>query len=198
MAEMLSLDQIDRESFAPGPSPMSGDARPVELQSGAVEHPDGRPCLALNDGWEMVAGGAADARLTGAWKDAMPAVVPGSIQTALLEAGRIPDPYVGRNDEIARKESFKTWWLRKTFERPASGGGERLVFGGICDSCAIWLNGMKLGEHKGMFAELRYDVASLLVDGENTLIVRLDPAPQRISTGEPNDFFHWHECRLAR
>ena len=67
--------------------------------------------------------------------------------------------------------------------------GERLVFGGICDSCAIWLNGEKLGEHKGMFAELTYDVSSILADGENTLIVRLDPAPQRIGSGEPNDFF---------
>ena len=64
-----------------------------------------------------------------------------------------------------------------------------LVFGGICDSCAIWLNGEKLGEHKGMFAELKYDVSSKLRDGENTIIVRLDPAPQRIGSGEPNDFF---------
>ncbi len=190
MPESLSLDQIDRESFAPGPSPMSGDARLVGLHNSAVEHPAGPPFLALNDGWEMVAGGALEARLAGAWEDAMPAVVPGSIQTALLEAGRIPDPYIGRNDEIARKESFKTWWLRKTFFKPsADAEGATLVFGGICDSCAIWLNGVKLGEHRGMFAELRYDVASLLVDGENTLIVRLDPAPQRISTGEPNDFF---------
>lgn len=189
MAEVKSLDQIDRESFAPGPSPMSGDARPVELLRGAVEHPAGPPCLSLNSGWEMAEGGDVDARLTGEWDDAIPAIVPGSIQTALLEAGRIPDPYVGRNDEIARQASFKTWWLRKTFERPMAAGGERLVFGGVSDACAIWLNGKKLGEHKGMFAELTYDVASILVDGENTLLVRLDPAPQRISEGEPNDFF---------
>ncbi|MDE2852831.1 MAG: beta-mannosidase [Chloroflexota bacterium] len=189
MAEAKSLDQIDRESFAPGPSPISGAARDIELRAGDIEHPAGPLILSLNEGWEMIEGGEAQERLTEAWTAALPAVVPGSIQTALLQAGRLPDPYVGRNDEIARAESFKTWWLKKTFERPAPGGGERLVFGGICDSCAIWLNGEKLGEHKGMFAELTYDVASLLLDGENTLIVRLDPAPQRISDGEPNDFF---------
>ena len=99
----------------------------------------------------------------------------------MLNAGRIPDPYIGRNDEIAREESLKTWWLRRKFKRPGEASGERLVFGGICDACAIWLNGEKLGEHKGMFAELTYDVSEILVDGENTLIVRLDPAPQRIS-----------------
>ena len=67
----------------------------------------------------MVAGGEESERLSGEWADAIPAVVPGSIQTALLQAGRIPDPYVGRNDEIARAESFKTWWLKKEFPAPA-------------------------------------------------------------------------------
>ena len=189
MSELLSLDQVDRESFAQGPSPIAGAARAIELRPGRLDHPAGPPRLALNDGWEMVEGGEESERLSGDWADAIPAVVPGSIQTALLQAGRIPDPYVGRNDEIARAESFKTWWLKKRFRRPAEGSGERLVFGGICDACAIWLNGKKLGEHKGMFAEIVYDVASLLNDGDNTLIVRLDPAPQRISEGEPNDFF---------
>ena len=189
MTEARSLDQIDRESFAPGPSPLSGAARSINLRPGGLEHPAGPPRLSLNDGWVMIAGGEESERLRGDWTDAIPAVVPGSIQTALLEAGKIPDPYFGRNDEVARAESFKTWWLKKRFRRPADGSGERLIFGGICDSCAIWLNGQKLGEHKGMFAEIAYDVASLLVDGDNTLIVRLDPAPQRISQGEPNDFF---------
>jgi beta-mannosidase len=189
MAEMKSLDQVDRESFAPAPAPMSGDARPVELAPAAAEHADEPLRISLDGGWEMAAGGAEGERLAGEWADALPAVVPGSVQTGLLKAGRIPDPYVGRNDEIARAESRKTWWLRKRFERPAETAGARLIFGGICDSCAIWLNGQKLGEHKGMFASLTYDVAANLVESENMLIVRLDPAPQRISAGEPNDFF---------
>ncbi|MCY3915112.1 MAG: beta-mannosidase [Chloroflexi bacterium] len=189
MTEARSLDQVDRESFAPGPSPIAGAAQAIELRAGGIEHPAGPPRLALNDGWVMVEGGEESDRLSGDWADAIPAVVPGSIQTALLQAGKIPDPYVGRNDEIARAESFKTWWLTKRFRRPAEGSGERLIFGGICDACAVWLNGHKLGEHKGMFAEIAYDVASLLNDGDNTLIVRLDPAPRRISEGEPNDFF---------
>ncbi len=189
MAEVKSLDQVDRESFAPGPAPITGAARAIELRPGDVEHQAGPSRLSLNEGWAMVAGGEESERLRGDWAGAIPAVVPGSIQTALLQAGKIPDPYVGRNDEIARAESFKTWWLKKSFRRSSDGGGERLVFGGVCDSCAIWLNGRKLGEHKGMFAEIAYDVASLLADGDNTLIVRLDPAPQRISEGEPNDFF---------
>ncbi|MCY3833387.1 MAG: beta-mannosidase [Chloroflexi bacterium] len=189
MTEIKSLDQVDRESFAPGPAPHADVPRVIELRRGGVEQPAGPLRLTLDEDWEMAPDGVANERLAGDWLDAIPAAVPGSIQTALFNAGRIPDPYIGRNDEIARAESLRTWWLKKTFEKPAGMDGARLVFGGVCDSCAIWLNGEKLGEHKGMFAPLTYDVASKLVDSENTLIARLDPAPQRISRGEPNDFF---------
>ena len=186
---MKSLDQIDFESFAPGPSPVEGDAKVIELAPGSTDHPLGPRSLSLDGEWIMAAGGSERDRLTGDWQDALPARVPGSIQTALLEAGAIPDPYVGKNDEIARAESRKTWWLMRKFQRPLDLAGEKLVFGGICDACAIWLNGAELGQHKGMFAEIKFDIAEQLVAGENTLIVKLEPAPQRISTGEPNDFF---------
>ena len=186
---MKSLDQLDRESFAPGPSPISGEAVVVELSPGNPTESRGPLCLSLNGEWRLAEGGAEAQRLSGTWQDAIPAAVPGSVHTALLTAGRIPDPYVGRNDEIAKKESFKTWWFMRRFERPADVNKARLVFGGICDSCSVWLNGQKLGDHKGMFAELEYDVSPCLAEGENTIIVRLDPVPLRISSGEPNDFF---------
>ncbi len=189
MTEVKSLDQIDLESYAPGPAPLSGDALSIALSPGGAEHAARPAWISLNDGWQLAEGGDPRERLAREWDDAIPAVVPGSVTTALLKEGLLPDPYIGRNDEIARVESFKTWWLRLRFEREAGMRDERLVFGGICDSCTIWLNGSELGAHKGMFAQLEYDVASLLVDGENTLIVRLDPAPQRYSSSEPNDFF---------
>ena len=185
----LSLDQADRDSFAPGPSPVDGRAKRIELIPGRTEHLSGPTSFSLNDDWIMAEGGSEETRLRGEWSDALPAVVPGSVQTALLAAGEIPEPYQGKNDEIARAESFKTWWLMRKFERPQDMTGETLSFAGICDSCVIWLNGEKLGDHKGMFADIVFDVSARLRDGTNSLVVKLDPAPQRISEGEPNDFF---------
>ncbi len=189
MGELKSLDQVDRELFGPAPSPVRGQADMVALSPGKFRDVNGPTRLSLDGEWLMAEGGTEEGRLSGLWKDAIPALVPGSVHSALLAAGRIPDPYVGRNDEIAKKESFKTWWLMRRFERPAEVANARLVFGGICDSCSVWLNGEKLGDHKGMFAELNFDVSSCLVEGENTIVVRLDPVPVRISSGEPNDFF---------
>ena len=73
----------------------------------------GPPCISLDSNWVLAEGGSEMERLSADWNDAIPAVVPGSVHTALLAAGRIPDPYVGKNDEIALQESFKTWWLMR-------------------------------------------------------------------------------------
>ena len=184
-----SLDQLDKEAFNPGPSPLDGVATTVTLHAGAGEHPHGPAVVSLDGIWELAGEGSEAERLNGRWSDSIPASVPGSVHTALLAAGKIPDPYVGLNDIIAREQSFRIWWLKRTFQRPQGRGHEKLVFGGICDACTIWLNGENLGSHKGMFGELVFDVASRLRDGENTVIVKLDPAPLRVSNKEPNDFF---------
>jgi len=184
-----SLDQVDKAAFNPGPSPMDGTATLVTLQIGGREHPTGPKVISLDGVWELAEGGSETERLSSDWPESIPVGVPGSVHTALLTAGKIPDPYVGLNDVIAKEESFKTWWLKRTFQRPQGISSERIVFGGICDSCTIWLNGEKLGSHKGMFAEIAFRVSSRLVDGENSLIVKLNPAPFRLSDKEPNEFF---------
>ena len=185
---MQSLDQLDRLAFDAGPSPIDGPASTIQLLPGVSSHPTGPDTLSLDGDWLMAAGGDMAGRLAGDFADGIAAAVPGSVQTALLHAGLIPDPYVGKNDEIARAESFKTWWLMRELECPSGLADARLVFGGICDSCAIWLNGEKLGQHKGMFTPIAFDVGSRLRQGKNQIVVRLDPAPYRVSQhGEPND-----------
>jgi len=186
---MLSLDQHDRANFNPAFSPLQRRPEIISLQPGVAAHPVGPPVISLDGAWDLAEGGTELARLSTVWTDALPAKVPGSVHTALMEAGRIPDPYVGRNDEIARTESFKTWWMKCLFIRPKDTVDTHLTFDGICDACTVWLNGHQLGTHQGMFADLSYRIEPYLVDGENTVIVRLDPAPYRESDNEPNPFF---------
>ena len=100
--------------------------------------------------------------MKGAWDDAIPAQVPGSVHTALVEAGRIPESTFGRNQIIARQESFKTWWMRYDFARPADMVGEKLMFGGVANRCTVWLNGEMLGSHEGMFGGPDFDIAAQL------------------------------------
>jgi len=64
----------------------------------------------LDDQWFIAEHSEETNGPTGEW---WPAVVPGSVHTALMNAGIIPDPYVGKNDSIARAQSFRTWWFKK-------------------------------------------------------------------------------------
>jgi len=172
----ISMNELDRRSFKPGPSPLESKARSVSLQKGTISHPSSAPFLSLDGNWELAEGGNVEDRLGKTWPDAISAKVPGSVHAALVEAGRIPDPTLGRNDAIAHDQSFKTWWFKRTFKRLPGATQERLVFDGVAIRCTVWLNGQLLGSNDGMFGGPEFPVASLLRD-ENTLIVKLDPAP---------------------
>lgn len=181
-----SMDQMDREEFAPQGSPLDGERICIDLRPGSPEMPAGPLHIALDGPWEMAADMVPDDRLGQAWPDAIEAPVPCSVHTALLEAGCIPDPYIGLNDEIAYPEGFRTWWLRKTFAHP--GDAAHLKFHGVFDACDVWLNGQHLGSHRGMFGEFEFPVAEHLAE-RNELVVRLQPAPFRLSDSEPSAYF---------
>jgi beta-mannosidase len=100
-----SLDEIDNKSFAAGPSPLGSKAVLVTLESGRSSHPAGAPVLALDGTWQMAEAGAERARLQNDWPDAIPAQVPGSVHAALVAAGKLPDPTIGRNQLIVAKAS---------------------------------------------------------------------------------------------
>jgi hypothetical protein len=48
-----------------------------------------------------------------------PANPSGTVRIALLEAGEIPDPYIGYNDEKSLWIEQKEWWFFKTFQADA-------------------------------------------------------------------------------
>jgi beta-mannosidase len=172
----ISMDDLDRESYHAGPSPMSTEGERISLTAGAAIHPDPPSMVSLDGQWRMAEGGSQEQRLSGDWSDSIPADVPGSVHTALDEEDLIPDPKFGRNDKIAHDKSFETYWFKKIFPRPKDAMKERLVFDGVAIHCAVWLNSRFLGEHEGMFGGPEFDVAGLLEEN-NTLIVRIDPAP---------------------
>jgi beta-mannosidase len=171
-----SMDELDRESFAIRSLPFDGDLTQVTLKPGDVSYPEKDSTVSLDGTWDMVEGGSQADRLQAKWEDVIPAEVPGSIHTALVNQGRLPDPSFGLNQKIARPESFKTWWMKKTFPRPESSEQNRLVFGGVCNRCSVWLNGALLGEHEGMFGGPEFDVSGQLKDS-NELVVKLEPIP---------------------
>lgn len=115
---------------------------------------------------------------TGQW---LPATVPGTVLTTLIDRGIYPDPYYGLNN-LAIPESLghHDWWYRVEFKAPQGSAGKHysLHFAGINYAAEVWLNGKRLGEVRGAFRRGDYDISSALhPEGLNALAVHILPPP---------------------
>lgn len=69
-------------------------------------------------------------------------------------------------------------WYARDFEIPASWNGRSVLlnFGAVDWHCQVWVNGKKVGEHKGGYAPFSFDITRALKSGKNSLLVKvLDP-----------------------
>jgi len=189
--------------------PLSGDplldyelALPV-VGAGAepVENAPPQPTptvLSLNGRWFMQSADPGAGIDNGYWAAGVdrsrwiPADVPCTVQSALLDAGLMPHPFWADNwfREVGgpapgwpmkrRGPEKLEWWLARGFDLPADWpqGPVRLAFDGVDYSARFFLNGQPLGAHEGMFGGPEFDVSALVRRGErNTLVVAIDPPP---------------------
>jgi beta-mannosidase len=119
--------------------------------------------------------------LTGTWQfrqagtqEWLPAQVPGGVHTDLLAAGRIPDPFVADNEKRVQWVAESDWEYRRAFSVASDLLAEEHVFL-VCDGldtlAEVKLNGQTLGKADNMFRQYRWEVKSLLHQGENELAV---------------------------
>lgn len=153
----------------------------------------------LNSGWkcaqiaEVKANGTALSQSNFATNNWMPATVPGTVLTTLLNNKKVPDPFYGMNNEHIKDiyrtgRAYYTYWFVKDFDEAAPVNGQQvyLNFRGVNYSCEIYLNGKKVNPktHVGMFLRQSYNITSLLnKSGKNRLAVLVYP-PDPV--GNPN------------
>lgn len=153
----------------------------------------------LNSGWvcknvkEIKDNGSAISKNSYSTKNWMPAVVPGTVLTTLLENKKVPDPFYGMNNNkipdiyFTGKETYTYWFAKDFTEMPAKSEEQVwLNLRGINYSCDVYLNGQKLNKEifKGMFLRQRYNITSLLdKNGKNRLAIVVFPPD---AVGNPN------------
>ncbi len=208
-----SLDANDRRDFGVSTSPFDRPLEPVVFgsdpkPSGGATAAAGVEELSLDGNWSLVMGpnhGLSEGPMlnnSDQWDDAISAIVPGTVQRAMLEAGLIEDPLINRNNLNMDWLVNREWWYRKTFKLSDawSVGETQLVFEGVDYEADFWLNGVHLGQHEGMFGGPEYDVTRWLkTDGtKNELVVRIYPAPVHIEQNFKNNVaYGWHYVRLV-
>ena len=83
-----------------------------------------------------------------------------------------------------------TVWFKKSFQaKPSNDYRTLLYFGAVNYDSHVWVNGKKAGHHVGGFTPFNYDISSLLKDGENVVIVKVDN--KRHAEDVPTLIFDW-------
>ncbi|MCX6237297.1 MAG: glycosyl hydrolase [Bacteroidia bacterium] len=123
----------------------------------------------------------------------LPATVPGTVLTTLLNNKLVPDPFWGMNntkipDIYFTGRDYYTYWFIKDFNEKVTSADELiwLHFRGVNYGCNIYLNSHKLNPetHFGMFLRQTYNITPFLAkDGINRLAVIVYP-PDPV--GNPN------------
>src|SRR5690348_15516162 len=80
--------------------------------------------------------------------------IPGSVHSDLWAAGEIPNPYFERNSLLLEWIPARTWVYKKAFFADEDWRGQRiqLRFEGVDYEAQFFLNGVSLGNHRGMFS----------------------------------------------
>ena len=151
----------------------------------------------IESGWDMTldewAGTTSGQVLSGPYDTSawVPATVPGTVLTTLVEQGHLPDPVEGFNNlHIPEALSRHSWWYRRSFSLPGGfralrGGHVWLEFDGINHQAEIWLNGTQVGELTYPLARAAFDVTSALrAGGTQVLAVSIAPMPHPGSPGD--------------
>jgi len=86
---------------------------------------------------------------------------------------KVPGDWNSQAEKLQLYEG--TIWLRQTFEAaPRPGRHYVLSFGAVNYEAHVYLNGKKLGTHKGGFTPFQFDVSGKLNQGRNVVVVKAD------------------------
>ena len=168
----------------------SGSSPLVLLSQSIVELHTGWRCKNIED---IPVDGSKVSQLSYTADDWLPATVPGTILTTLLDNGLAPDPNFGMNNEdipdiYDTGNAHYTYWFINDFKADPPDRNEQVQvhFRGINYACNVFLNGQKLNKtlHQGMFLRQTYNITNILSqDGNNRLAVLVYPPDP---PGNPN------------
>lgn len=88
----------------------------------------------------------------------------------------VPASYNDQKDDVNLRAHYGWVVYQRHFFVPRGLAGERLVlrFGAVTHGAEVWLNGRRLGSHKGGFLPFEFEVQNAIVSGDNLLCVAVD------------------------
>ena len=155
----------------------------------SCSQPDDRMLISLNGkDWTIVSAESGQGEKAEYFRNFptslnIPSSVPGNIYIDLMDAGILPDIYIGTNAKKTYPFAYKEWWYKKEFTLPDDWNEKRIMlnFSAIDYAAKIWLNGEFLGRHEGQFTPFTFDITSKTkIEETNKLIILIEAAPKNI------------------
>lgn len=100
-------------------------------------------------------------------------------KTAFDQKIIVPFAYQTELSGIGTEEIHPIMWYRRSFVVPSEMRAKRLLlrFGAVDYSCIVFVNGVRVGEHKGGYSPFALDITHALQDGDNNLCLRVQDDP---------------------
>ena len=125
----------------------------------------------------------SDQLLNAGWRF-LPQDVPNATDLALDESSwnsiTVPHTFNALDGQDGGDDYLRApTWYRTHIEAPAKETGQRryLQFDGANSTAVLYVNGRRIGDHRGGFATFRFDVTDALHEGDNLIAVRVDNSP---------------------
>ena len=136
------------------------------------------------------AAGAATLDLSGVWSlaesgssEKIPMSVPGGVHDALLRAGRIEDPFRGRNELKSQWVAERDWVVSRTLsvdDAVLAAPQAVLRLEDVDTFATVFVNGTEVGRCNDRFQRYDFDIKGFLKRGENELKVVFASAAREI------------------
>ena len=138
----------------------AGNLRATQIERLEGKYLKSRIKLRIDENWKVRTGNAAGAEATG-FDDAGWATisVPHDMSITLVSTTNSDPGALG--------------WYRKHFNVPAAWSGKRinLEFDGVFQVAEIFVNGQRIGEHKGGYTGFTFDITGAVKTGDNVVAV---------------------------
>ncbi len=95
--------------------------------------------------------------------------IPGDVHSALVIAGIIPDPYVGRNEQLVQWVAKDDWAIERTFSVDEIERHWYLDIDNLDTVAVVFINDVPVLSADNCFRRYRPDVSAALLPGENTI-----------------------------
>ena len=103
---------------------------------------------------------------------------------------------------VCDKDFMDAVWYQREIEIPAEHSNRRalLHFGAVDFTATVYVNGKKVGQHKGGYISFTFDITDYLTDGKNILTVcaQDDVRNPYQARGKQSEKYYSHDCDYTR